>query len=258
MLNGRLYRAAALPLLAVLAVLALSPSNRPAAPPQAQAPITFDGAWAAQELTSLAREYPSRTAGSGGDHALARRIAQTIEALGRPGGGFHVKVRRFTGLTRDGDRTLDTVIASRDGSTGLSPIVVVAHRDATGRGARAELSGTAALLELARVFTDQQTNRTIVLVSTSGGSGGHEGARDLVSLAQSGQAPWSVAAGSASPSPGTGEREAGSAAAEAGSAAAQPGAAHPAPERAVDAVLVLGDLASPSARGNVLVPYSDG
>ena len=43
----------------------------------------------------------------------------------------------------------------------------------------AQLSGTAALLELARVFSESETRRTIVLVSTSGGSGGYAGAADF-------------------------------------------------------------------------------
>ena len=47
------------------------------------------------------------------------------------------------------------------------------------RARRAELSGTAALLELARVFAARETQRTIVLVSTSGGSGGDAGAADF-------------------------------------------------------------------------------
>ena len=50
--------------------------------------------------------------------------------------------------------------------------MILAHRDAAdARLARRELSGTAALLELARVFAARETQRTIVLVSTSGGSG---------------------------------------------------------------------------------------
>jgi hypothetical protein len=57
--------------------------------------------------------------------------------------------------------------------------VVVAHRDAAQRGSVAELSATAALVELARVFGGRQTQRTLTLVSTSGGSGGAAGARQL-------------------------------------------------------------------------------
>src|SRR4029077_20282355 len=46
-------------------------------------------------------------------------------------------------------------------------------------GARAELSSTAALLELARVFAGRETKRTIVIVSTSGGSAANAGAADF-------------------------------------------------------------------------------
>ena len=52
----------------------------------------------------------------------------------------------------------------------------MAHRDARGSPALAELSGTAALLELARVFKVRDLSSTLVLVSTSGGSGGDAGA----------------------------------------------------------------------------------
>ena len=76
-------------------------------------------------------------------------------------------------------RTLRTVIAQRPGTID-ERIVVVAHRDAAGREAEAELSGTAALLELARIFgAPRQTRRTLTLVSTSGGSGGAAGAARL-------------------------------------------------------------------------------
>jgi hypothetical protein len=59
--------------------------------------------------------------------------------------------------------------------------VILAHRDAAARGSQAELSGTAALLELARVFAARETRRTIILVSTSGGSGGAAGAAAFAS-----------------------------------------------------------------------------
>ena len=55
-------------------------------------------------------------------------------------------------------------------------LVVVAHRDAAGRGARAELSGTAGLLELARALGGGRLRRTVTLASVSGGSGGAAGA----------------------------------------------------------------------------------
>ena len=116
---------------------------------------------------------------------------------------------RTTGETIDGERDLDTVTATRAGAPG-SQLVVVAHRDAAGRGAKAELSGTAALLELAKVVADGRLQRTITFVSTSGGSGGNAGALAAARRLQ----------------------------------------------RPVDAVLVLGDLASERVRRPFVVPWS--
>ncbi len=102
---------------------------------------------------------------------------RTLQGLG---GGFSVHEQRFEAQTIAGERELSTVVAERPGSTNTAPIVILAHRDAAARGARAELSGTAALLELARVFAARETKRTIVLASTSGGSGGDAGAAELI------------------------------------------------------------------------------
>jgi hypothetical protein len=127
---------------------------------------------------------PRRLPGSAGDQQLAERIARTLEGLGgTAGGGFSVQAHGFSGQTIDGERSLSTVVATRPGSSSATPIVILAHRDAAAHGSQAELSGTAALLELARVFAARETRRTIVLVSTSGGSGGAAGARDFAANA---------------------------------------------------------------------------
>ena len=63
-------------------------------------------------------------------------------------GSYQVSTPSFEAETADGKRRLTTVIARQVGQPGPG-LVVVAHRDALGRGARAELSGTAAMLELA-------------------------------------------------------------------------------------------------------------
>ena len=65
-----------------------------------------------------------------------------------------------------------------------APIVVVAHRDAAAGPAAAELSGTAVLLELARLFADRDLRQDVVLASVSGGSGGFAGAREVVDAAR--------------------------------------------------------------------------
>ena len=71
---------------------------------------------------------------------------------------------------------LETVITSREGLSAHT-LLVIAHRDAAGEGAAAELSGTAVLLELARLFADRELKKTVTLASVSGGSGGFAGAR---------------------------------------------------------------------------------
>jgi Peptidase family M28 len=227
-LNGRIYRAAMVVVLVALAIAALSLANRPAPLGSTLAPDAFDGAWTMQELQTLSREFPDRAPGSSGDARLARRFAAVLDGLGgAAGGGFHVKQWRASAQTVNGERTLTTVVGERPGTTNESPIVLVAHRDASAPGSRAALSGTAVLMELARVLANEQTNRTVLLVSTSGGSGGDGGAADLASLVQSGRVPWTP-----TPEASTG--------------------------RSVDAAIVLGDVASANLRAPLVIPYSSG
>jgi hypothetical protein len=174
-----------LPIPVALAIAAFSLAARPQPLSSSLAPDAFQGARAFSEMTTLAREYPHRRPGSSGDRQLAAHVARDLEGLGgTAGGGFTVRTHSFSAQTIDGSRTLTNVIAQRPGSTNAAPIAILAHRDAAGAGARAELSGTAALLELARVFAARETQRTIVLVSTSGGSGADAGAADFAAHAR--------------------------------------------------------------------------
>jgi hypothetical protein len=223
MFDGRIYRAAFVPLLFLLVIAGFSLAGRAGPLRSTLAPDAFDGARAFAGLQALSKGFANRSPGSVGDDRLAGYIAETLRGLGGPptpptpggppnpaGGGFQVTTRQLHAQTIDGARTLTTVIAERPGSTGLSPIAIVAHRDAAERGSPAELSGTATLLELARVFSQSETRRTIVLVSTSGGTGGDAGAVDFAQHA------------------------------------AQP----------LDAAIVLGDLASASALKPFVLPFS--
>ena len=177
MLNGRIYRAAFAPFVLALAIAAFSLTAPPGPLSSTLAPDAFDGQQALAEAKQLAAEFPQRRPGSAGDERLAQRVAHTIEGLGgMAGGGFSVRVRQVRAQTIDDEQTLQTVIAQRPGSTAESPIVILAHRDSATNDSPAQLSGTAALIELARVFASRETKRTIVLVSTSGGSGGDAGA----------------------------------------------------------------------------------
>ena len=180
MINARLYRAALVPFVIALAIAAFSLGARPLPLTSTLAPEAFEGTRALSQLQSLAARFPERRAGSSGDQALAAEVQHLLEGLGgTAGGGFSVHVRHLEGQTVDGERPLTTVIAQRPGSTDATPVLIVAHRDAAARGSVAELSGTAVLLELARVFATRETKRTIILASTSGGSGGDAGAAEL-------------------------------------------------------------------------------
>jgi hypothetical protein len=224
-LNGRIYRAAFVPLLFALVIAGFSLTERAGPLGSNLAPDAFDGERAFAELEDLAARYPERPPGGVGDQRLAGYVARTLHALGGTArGGFAVTTRTVQAETIDGERTLTTVIAQRPGTTGEAPIVLIAHRDAAGAGgsaSKAELSGTAVLLELARVLATSETQRTIVLVSTSGGSGGNAGAADFAEhLGELARGGWSGGP--------------------------------------IDAALVLGDLAGTGARAPVLGVLSRG
>ncbi len=175
MLDLRVYRAAFVPLLLAALVVAFSLQTRPRAIGTTLAPDAFDGKAAMASLTAYADAFPRRRPGSADDEGLAARVARDLGVLGRG----NVSSFRTRAQTIDGEQELTTVVASRPGAPGPG-LVVVAHRDAVGSPAEAELSGTAALVELARVAAAGRLRRTTTFVSTSGGTGGLAGAREAV------------------------------------------------------------------------------
>jgi hypothetical protein len=175
MLDPRIYRAALLPVVFALIMAAFSLSDRPRPIGTTFKPETFSQERAMADLSDLARRFPARRPGDSGDAAMATALAGELRSFG----SYQVSTPTFDGETVDGKRTLTTVIARQVGQPGPG-LVVVSHRDALHRGSRAELSGTAAMLELARILRGGRLHRTVTFVSTSGGSGGLAGARDLV------------------------------------------------------------------------------
>jgi hypothetical protein len=173
MLEPRLYRVAFVPVLLALLVAAFSLQDRPRPIGTTQAPEAFDEIRAEQTLADLVRRFPVRRPGDAADARLAGEIAARLRQT-VPG---TVEEHHFKGDTIDGERDLINVVATRPGAPG-PPIVVVAHRDAAKPGSEAELSATAALLEIARVAADGRLRRTVTFISTAGGSGGFAGARE--------------------------------------------------------------------------------
>ena len=232
MLDVRVYRAAFLPALLALFVVAFSLEGRPSPLRTRAIADAFDPARAygsaalRDSLLQLGDAFPDRRPGSSGDAALADRVAGVFRAA-----GFSASRTTEPGRTVDGETDLETVVGVRPGLSSRR-IVVLAHRDSLASPGLADLSGTAGLLELARIFRTQAPSderdegeagkpqligrdlrKTLVLVSTSGGSGGGAGAR-----------AWAR------------EQDA----------------------DAIDGVLVLGDLASAGAHRPWVVPWSNG
>jgi len=231
-LDVRVYRAAFVPALLALFVVAFSLESRPSPLRTRAVADAFDPARAygserrRDSLLGLGADFPRRRPGSAGDAALADRVGELMRAS-----GFSVSRSTARGRTVDGETAIETVVGVRPGLSARR-IVVLAHRDSRDSPGLAELSGTAALLELARIFRTRapaaeqdavepgqpqligrDLRKTLVLVSTSGGSGGAAGAR-----------AW---------------------------ARAQDGAA-------IDGVLALGDLASEAWQKPWVVPWSNG
>ncbi len=178
MLDPRIFRAALLPVLLVLIVVAFSLEDRPGPLRSSFAPDAFDGARAVDLLDRLDRDHPLRRAGSPGDTALAGAVAEQLGLALRQRVAVHTRTLR--GETLDGDSEIVTVTAQDPGSSPRSQVVLVAQRDSASAGAKADLSGTAALVEVARAVADSRPARSVTFASISGASGGQAGMRDLV------------------------------------------------------------------------------
>ena len=177
MTDPRLYRAALVPVLFALVLLAFSLENRPRPLTTTLAPDAFAGDRAFDARVRRRRASPtaSPTAGPGSARRrAARRRRRGADARAR---GF--RVRTIVARGRDDRRAALAAHGHRRARRARSTSASSSSRIATPPAARAEaeLSATAALLELARVFgAPRQTQRTLTLVSTSGGSGGAAGA----------------------------------------------------------------------------------
>lgn len=166
MLDPRIYRTGLGVVVLAVIVLAFSLANQQGALSTNLAPDEFNGQNVTSSLTTMAKVYPQRRPGSAGDDALASSITQQFHK-----DGLVVSDTTSTGRTVDGSKTLRTVTGTLAGSSSAD-IVIVTHRDALGSPATTELSGTAVMLELARVLAGETHNHSIMLASISGTDGG--------------------------------------------------------------------------------------
>jgi hypothetical protein len=179
-LDARVYRTAFLPALFALFIAAFALEDRPDPARSALPADTFSGERAfgagtapdPQSLHGLDQAFPNRAPGTDDDERMADLVEQAFAAPEEAGDRAPFTVRREVAHSKQGDLT--TVVATRPGQSERR-IVLLAHRDGPGL---ANLSGTAALLELARVLKSRELRKTVVLVSTSGSTTGFAGARD--------------------------------------------------------------------------------
>lgn len=171
MIEPRIYRAAFLPALLALVLVAFSLETPPRPVPQGlAADALFEGTAAATTVRDIASTTPDRRAGGPGDAAVASRVKQAFLSH-----GFPTTVDRFD---QDGKRLVN-VVGRRPGASNKE-IVVLAARDASGVPDEAgSAADTAALIEFARVFEGRASQRTLVLASVDGGQLGDAGARRL-------------------------------------------------------------------------------
>jgi hypothetical protein len=158
--------------------------TRPAVLPPPGLPPTFDGKAAAAIAAALRTQFQIRTPGSNFDAAAAGWIADQFRPF-----GLQVGTDTFTTtIPGDGRVTLRNVTATVPGRSPQT-IVVMAHRDTAGEGLvvhRDNRSGTAALIEIARAYTNAgggagvRPQHTIVFLSADGGAFGGLGAKRFV------------------------------------------------------------------------------
>ena len=177
MFDLRVLRVAVPAVLLALIVVAFSLENRPEPLRTSFSADAFQAPRVVRDVGVFAARFRDRRPGGGDDVALAEVVATR---LGRLFPGVQVRRSSVRAPTIDGDRDLVTVRAQQPGTMPGGQLVVVAPRDAAARGGAADLSGTAAMLELARVFSRSRPRRSITFASVSGGSGGQGGIRDLV------------------------------------------------------------------------------
>jgi hypothetical protein len=187
-LDPRVYRTAFLPALVALFIAAFALEDRPEPARSGMPADAFDAERAfgssatpePQSLQAMAAAYRDRRAGSVDDERLADFVKKTFEAPDDSGQRTGFTVQRTVVSSRAGE--LVTVVGTRPGLSERR-VVVLAHRDGPGL---ADLSGTAALLELARVLKGRELRKTLVLVSTSGSTTGFAGARAWAKTAAGG------------------------------------------------------------------------
>ena len=172
-ISFRIYRAAFAPALAVVVVLLFSLQGRPAPLPPVVASAEFDQDAAAKIDRQIVDAAPARTPGSEGDGAIADLVEKRFASVSEG----QVTEQRFDHSFEGEDVELRNLILTLPGESARSVVVLAARDSASGPGAASSAAATATLLELVDKLRTYRHTKTLVFVSTDGGSDGAAGAR---------------------------------------------------------------------------------
>jgi len=173
MIEPRIYRAAFVPAVLAVLLVAFSFQTRPPALEQGlPGDVLFDADATIEQAQELAEVAPDRRVGAEGNRAVADLARRAFRSR-----GFATSVDRW----QDGDGTdLVNVVGRRAGAS-RRQILVIAARDGE---SRPDLGGsaadTAAVVEVARVLGGRAPRKTVVLASVDGATRGDAGVRRLV------------------------------------------------------------------------------
>ena len=143
--------------------------------PPAVASAEFDQDAAAKIDRQIVDAAPDRTPGSDGDRAIADMVEKRFTSVSEG----QVAEQRFDGSFDDEDVQLRNLILTLPGESPRSVVVLAARDSASGPGAASSAAATAALLELVDKLRTARHTKTLVFVSTDGGSDGAAGAREF-------------------------------------------------------------------------------
>ena len=172
----RLYRAALI-VAVILAAVSLLTLRQPPVVPLAEQPTVYDTGAAMTDLQTIVHQFPGRRPGSGADRRAAGWVAAQFRAA-----GLAPHVEPFPATIDGLPVSLNNVWAESRGKT-AGAVVVLAPRDSpplATQGADDDASGTATLVELARVFAGAGHAHPIVFLSSDGDGYGSLGASEFL------------------------------------------------------------------------------
>jgi hypothetical protein len=151
--------------------------------PISQQPIEFNAERAHRDMTTLSKTFPNRTPWSDSRKKAAIWLKQQFRAM-----GYEPQGQTFSEVIEGKLYTdLENVYAIKRGTKYPDEIIAVAAHyditDTTVEGAMDDASGIGVILELARIFADEPTERSLLFLATDSEEfGAFWGAREFARL----------------------------------------------------------------------------